>query len=87
MRTLPSYYSSYKLVHHVARRIYITCMNEYTRLSKMIPEPRDLSYEERLKECGLTHKQTYAMDKEVNNNNKMTSLAPISSRKVVNRWM
>ena len=33
-------------------------LNEYRRAAKMIPELRDLSYEEQLKECGLKTLET-----------------------------
>ena len=36
------------------------------RASKMIPELRDLSYEERLKECGLTNLETKEVKRRSN---------------------
>ena len=40
---------------HLRKDIYTVCLKKIQRrATKLIPELRDLTYEERLKECGLT---------------------------------
>ena len=43
------------------RKKDIDTLERIQRATKMIPEPRDLSYEERLKECGLTTLETWRL--------------------------
>ena len=43
----------YKLGDHIVKRIIDTLERIQRRATKMIPELRDLRYEERLEECGL----------------------------------